>query len=88
MTESNELYIEKVGDVNSEYPYLEVFFKDSNEPFMEIAVSNNQQPLFTIYPQNKSISLTLEELNKLILAGKDFVKSIIEDETFVSQNYF
>ena len=48
-----QLEFEKVGDINSFFPYLCVYFKGEREPFMDIGISEKEVIEFTFYPNKK-----------------------------------
>ncbi len=48
----SNIKIEEVGDINSDYPYLEVFYTGDIAPFLEISI-NNRKLSFKIYNSEK-----------------------------------
>ncbi|MDV7699536.1 hypothetical protein N6B72_21710 [Chryseobacterium soli] len=75
----NNIRIEKVGDINSEYPYLEVFFKGDVSPFLEISIYNKEL-LFKIYNSGKNISLNSREWGYIQQTANDFLPGALKDE--------
>ncbi len=49
--------IEEVGDIHSDYSYLEVFLKDNTNPFLEIAISESKELYFKFYASNTNVRL-------------------------------
>lgn len=47
------LVFEKVGDINSDYPYLCVYREGEREPFMEISVNQERKIEFVFYFPSK-----------------------------------
>lgn len=77
----NNIIFEKVGDINSIYPYLCVYHrKDELNPFMEIAVNEEKQLQYTIYPNANNIVLTAEDWECIESKAKEFLPKAIADE--------
>ncbi|MGQ7857465.1 hypothetical protein ACUN24_24785 [Pedobacter sp. WC2501] len=72
--------IEEIGDINFDYPYLEVFFKDNKNPFLEIGISEERQLLFKLYSSKVDVSLSFEDLEYIINTAKDFLPQALENE--------
>lgn len=72
--------IEFVGDINSEYPYLEVFFKDSKEPFLDIGVAKDKELSFTFYASKTDVPLTIDELEHILSTARDFLPKVLKNE--------
>ncbi len=66
--------VEKVGDINFVFPYLEVFSKNSKNPFLEIGISNDRKLNFKFYASKEDVILTVEEFEYLLLKRKIFLK--------------
>lgn len=80
MNELNVVF-EKVGDVNSVYPYLCVYSKeDQVNPFMEIAVTEEGQLQYTIYAGSKNIVLTLQDWTCIQERACEFLPRVLADE--------
>jgi len=72
--------IEEVGDINSNYPYLEVFFKQSSEPFLEVSISDDKHLQFKFYQMVEEIQVEIEELEYIIAVSKDFLPKALKNE--------
>lgn len=72
--------IEFVGNINTEYPYLEVFFKDSKEPFLDIGVAENKELSFTFYASKTDIPLTIDEWEYILITARDFLPKVLKNE--------
>lgn len=53
MESMKNIRIEEVGDINADYPYLEVFLKDGTSPFLEVAISDDKELSFKFYASSK-----------------------------------
>jgi len=74
------LIFEKVGDINSLYPYICVYMKGENNPFMEIGVTEEKQLAFTFYVNDKDVVLSIEQWNEIAKRGREFLPRAIADE--------
>lgn len=72
--------VEKVGDINFVFPYLEVFSKNSKNPFLEIGISNDRKLNFKFYASKDDVILTVEEFEYLLFEAKDFLEKALNDE--------
>lgn len=72
--------IEEVGDINSQYPYLEVFLKESIDPFLEIAVSEERKLSFKFYASTAGIELDEEEWSFILSIAKSFLPRVLKNE--------
>jgi len=70
--------IEEVGDINSVYPYLEVFYLNGGSPFCEISISEEKQLVFKLYADEAH--LTLEEWEHMSYVAKEFLPKAIKNE--------
>ena len=77
---TNRIRIEKVGDVNFVYPYLEVFFYDNSNPFLEIGISDEKQLMFKFYASEGDTSLTVNEWEEILYEAKEFLPKALKDE--------
>ncbi len=76
-----KLIFEKVGDINSMYPYLCVYEEsDTTNPFMEISVTDDGNLLFTIYAFPRNIALTLEQWEEIRDKANTFLPKVLADE--------
>lgn len=78
--------IEEVGDINSEYPYLEVFFNEDIAPFLEVAIYNKELS-FKIYTLGKDIILSYEEWTYIQKVANDFLPRVLKDEDDYNNYY-
>ncbi|PKK36513.1 hypothetical protein BWI96_11705 [Siphonobacter sp. SORGH_AS_0500] len=72
--------IEKVGDINVTYPYLELFQEQQINPFMEIGITDHQELSLTIYPVAEKVVLTLEQWEQILTTAKEFLPNTLRDE--------
>jgi len=77
--------IEEVGDINFDFPYLEVFSKNDSTPFLEIAISNNKTLSFKIYSLKESILLSEKEWENILFVAKEFLVKAIKNENDYSR---
>nr|WP_315034104.1 hypothetical protein [uncultured Chryseobacterium sp.] len=82
----NNIRIEEVGDINSEYPYLEVFFNEDVSPFLEIAIYNKELS-FKFYTLEKDIVLSYEEWTHIQKTANDFLPQVLKDEDDYNNYY-
>ncbi|QTD45630.1 hypothetical protein [Ottowia testudinis] len=80
MTKQN-LIFEKVGDINSTYPYLCVYdLEDQANPFMEIGVTDEKRLQYTIYAGDRNIILTIEDWDVIQRRAQEFLPKALADE--------
>ena len=72
--------IEEVGDINSDFSYLEVFLKNDKSPFLEIGVSKEKQLSFKFYASIIEVSIGIEEWEYILSLAKDFLPRAIKNE--------
>ncbi|WP_160716191.1 hypothetical protein [Chitinophaga solisilvae] len=72
--------IEKIGDVNADYPYLEVFLKDSTKPFLEVAISGDKEVSFKFYASGKDIEIAVEDWEYILSTAKDYLPKALKNE--------
>ncbi|WP_142685407.1 hypothetical protein [Chitinophaga polysaccharea] len=72
--------VEKVGDINSEYPYLEIFLKNSDTPFLEVSISAKKELSFKFYASQADVSLEVEEWEYILETAKEFLPQALKDE--------
>ncbi|NEU70065.1 hypothetical protein GK091_24525 [Spirosoma agri] len=72
--------IEKVGDINCTYPYLEIFQEGESSPFLEISVIDSKELNFTLWPVLTEVKLTLDQYEKILTTAKEFMPEVIKDE--------
>lgn len=68
-----QLEFEKVGDINSFFPYLCVYFKGEREPFMDIGISEKEVIEFTFYPNKKNVVLSISLWHELSARAQVFL---------------
>lgn len=76
----NNLRIEQVGDINSEYPYLEVFFENLIDPFLEVEITPNKELSLKFYSSKADIKLTVEEYEYILSISKKFLTTTLKNE--------
>ncbi|MBU9382874.1 MULTISPECIES: hypothetical protein [Burkholderia] len=74
------LIFEKVGDINSLYPYICVYIQGESNPFMEIGVSEEKQLVLTFYENDKNVALSVEQWDEIARRGREFLPKAIADE--------
>lgn len=72
--------IEEVGDIHSDFPYLEVFLKESTNPFLEIAISENKELSFKFYASKTDVQLDVEEWSFILSTANDFLPRALKNE--------
>ncbi|MFX1707200.1 hypothetical protein PV783_24745 [Chitinophaga sp. CC14] len=72
--------IEKVGDINSEYPYLEIFKKNDDIPFLEVSISEKKELSFKFYASQIDILLDIYEWEYILETAKEFLPQALKDE--------
>jgi hypothetical protein len=76
-----QLEFEKVGDINSDFPYLCVYLKGENDPFMEIGISRAQAIEFIFYPGQKKL-LSFSQWTEVAERARVFLKAEIANQAF------
>lgn len=79
--------IEKVGDINFTYSYLELFKEQELNPFMEIGITDDRELSFTIYPVAEKVILTLEQWEHILTTAKEFLPEALRDEDSFQEWY-
>jgi len=72
--------IEEVGDINSEYPYLEIFLKEDSTPFLEVSVSLKKELSFKFFTSKTDILLEVEEWEYILETAKVFFPRVLKNE--------
>lgn len=80
MKNEKNIRIEEVGDINYDYPYLEVFYHEATTPFMEIGINGNKQLAFKFYPYKDEIEIGEEDFLYIVQASKDFYDKALKNE--------
>ncbi|WP_343664793.1 hypothetical protein [Chryseobacterium mucoviscidosis] len=75
----SNIKIEEVGDINSDYPYLEVFYGEDITPFLEISI-DNRNLFFKIYSSKKDILLNYEEWEYVHKIANEFLPRALKNE--------
>ncbi|MFT5832536.1 MAG: hypothetical protein ACI97N_000147 [Cognaticolwellia sp.] len=68
---NNNIRIEWVSAIEFGYPYLEVFYKNSNKPFLDIGITPEKELNFKFYPSITELELTLKDFEKILNTAKD-----------------
>jgi hypothetical protein len=77
---NKKLRIEKVSDVNFDYPYLEVFYEGLISPFIDIGITEDKQLNFKFYPCSTEINLSIEDWNYIRITAKEFLSQSLKNE--------
>ncbi|KAB0508545.1 MULTISPECIES: hypothetical protein [Pseudomonas] len=77
-----QLEFEKVGDINSFFPYLCVCFKGENEPFMDVGISEKGVIEFTFYPSKKNVVLSISQWEELSARAQVFLIAELRNKEF------
>jgi hypothetical protein len=72
--------IEFVGDINTDYPYLQVFVKDNTNSILDIEITKDKELSFIFYPSKTNIILTAEEWEYILNAAKEFLPKALKNE--------
>ncbi|MGD1318735.1 hypothetical protein [Chryseobacterium sp. 2R14A] len=75
----SNIKIEEVGDINSDYPYLEVFYGEDIAPFLEISI-DNRRLCFKIYSNKKETLLNYEEWEYVHKVANEFLPRALKNE--------
>ena len=78
-----KLQFEKIGDINSDFPYLAVYLIGTADPIMEIGIDDANEIKFVIYPSSKnSYILNLLDWNEILRVAEEFLPRALEDERY------
>jgi hypothetical protein len=72
--------IEEVGDINFDFPYLEVFFQNGTNPFLEIGITEQKELSFKYYASSFDITLELEDQEYILSTAKEFLPRALKNE--------
>jgi len=72
--------IEEVGDINSDYPYLEVFLKENMSPFLEVSISDDKELFLKFYASSIDVQIDVEEWEYILSTAKDFLPKALKNE--------
>ncbi len=72
--------IEEVGDINFDYPYLEIFLNDNKSPILEIGISDEKQLVFKFYTSKIDVLMNVEEWEYILSVAKDFLPRALKNE--------
>ncbi len=79
--------IEWVSTIEFDYPYLEVFYKNTNKPFLDIGITSEKELNFKFYPFDTDLELTMGDLEKILKTAKDFLpKALKNEDDFLNWN--
>lgn len=82
-----KIRIEKVGDINYDYPYLEVFYLGASQPFLDIGINDEKKLDFKFYKYPIEITLTVTDMDYILSTAKEFLPQAISDEeAFLNRN--
>lgn len=73
--------IEEVGDINFDFPYLQVFSQGAINPFLEIGISEEKKVFFKFYPTSIDILLNIEEWEYILETAKAFLPEALKNES-------
>lgn len=77
---SFDLVFEKVGDINSTYPYLCVYDREDRiNPFMEIGVTDERELQYTIYAGGRNVILAAEDWSSIQQRAQVFYSKVLSD---------
>ncbi|MFL1552131.1 hypothetical protein ACI77I_24080 [Pseudomonas sp. D47] len=77
-----ELEFEKVGDINTAFPYLCVYFKGEKEPFMDVGITGAGSIEYIFYPHPKNLILSSENWNAILLRAQIFLETELSNKKF------
>ncbi|SDU95988.1 hypothetical protein LOY64_13895 [Pseudomonas corrugata] len=77
-----QLEFEKVGDINSCFPYLCVYFKGEKESFMEVGISAAGAIEFIFYPNKKKVVLNISQWNEISARAQTFLEAELQNKEF------
>ncbi|MBE8725407.1 hypothetical protein [Flavobacterium hungaricum] len=72
--------IDEVGDINFDYPYLEVFLKDGQKPFLEIGISEEKELVFKFYTSKTDVLMNVDEWKHILSAANEFLPRALKNE--------
>lgn len=79
--------IEEVGDINSDYPYLEVFLKENISPFLEVSISDDKELFLKFYASSIDVQIDVEEWEYILSTAKAFLpKALKNEDDFFNSN--
>lgn len=71
---------EKVSDIDDDFCHLDVFVGNEKSARIDVSLDENQEAIFTIYPCDEKLELSLDDLVEILDRAKNFVKDEIENE--------
>jgi hypothetical protein len=78
---STKLVFEKVGDINTAYPYLYVYDEcDHLNPFMGISITDDKQLQYTLFSGTRNTVLSLEDWSLIQDKSLEFLLRALADE--------
>ena len=79
----NRLIFEKVGDINTPFPYLCVYFDRIDEnPFLDIMITEEEQLEFVFYAKSEIVKLNKDQLKEIFDRGLRFLQHEIADHIY------
>ena len=87
MESKGNIRIEEVADINFDYPYLEVFYKESDKPFLDIGITAARELSFKFYASYVDLNLTINEIEIILFSAKEFLpKALKNRDDFLNWN--
>jgi hypothetical protein len=81
-----KLVFEKVGDINTTYPYLCVYDEhDRLNPFMDIGISDDKKLQFSIYVNTRNIVLSIVDWSLIREKALEFLPKVLADEANIEE---
>lgn len=78
-----KLQFERIGDVNSDFPYLLVYVTGIADAFMEIGINEEKSINFVIYPNlQRNYSLNIADWNEILRMAEEFLPKALADEQY------
>jgi hypothetical protein len=82
-----KLVFEKVGDINTTYPYLYVYDEyDRLNPFMGISITDDKQLQCTLFSSSRNIVLSIEDWSLIHEKALEFLPKVLADEANIEEN--
>ena len=74
------IIIEKVSDINSDYPYLEVFLSKDRKLILEVSITERKELSFKYYPSKEVVELGIEDMEYILSTSRNFLPRELENE--------
>ena len=80
-TNGANMVFEKVGDINSLYPYLCIYENDTKDnPFMEAGISQDKLLQYTIYANDADVKLSAADWMLIQTKAMDFLSKELAND--------